>query len=86
MTDRTVDVCPDPECGSRDIYRRRPSIQGREHEHTYRCETCGLRFDDPRTRERSGGIDDVDAHRENSARSSQLVADLMDADPNEVGP
>ena len=81
-----VDVCPDPDCDSRHIYERKPSIQGRDHDHAYRCESCGLRFDEPRTRDRRGGPVPTATHREHSARSSQLVADLMDADPDEVGP
>jgi predicted RNA-binding Zn-ribbon protein involved in translation (DUF1610 family) len=86
MTDATIDVCPDPDCDSRNIYRRRPSIQGREHDHAYRCEACGLRFDDPRTRKRKRSVVDAEDHAADSARSSQLVSDLMDASPDEVGP
>lgn len=44
----TIETCP--ECDAADIYRRRPSIQGREHVHAYRCQVCGERFDDPTTR------------------------------------
>ena len=84
MTDEPMRVCP--RCDHRDIYPRRPSIQGHEHDHAFRCEECGHRFDEPRRRQRRSSVPDADAHRESSARCSDLVADLLDANPDEVGP
>ena len=75
MTRDVIEACPD--CDSAYLYRRRH--KNRSHEHDWRCEGCGETFDDPNTRP-------PDARRCGSERSSKLVADLLDADPNEVGP
>lgn len=70
-----TEMCPD--CGSVRLYKRRPSIQ-RELTHTFRCEACTHTFDVPDTREATKSND-------GSERSSELVAKLQDADPEEVG-
>lgn len=71
-----INICP--ECESIQLYQRRPSIQGRELDHKYRCENCTHTFNDPDTREGELG-------KKGSERSSKLVRQLIDADPSEVG-
>jgi hypothetical protein len=47
-----------------------------DHDHRYRCQSCGARFDDPNWRERYHDI--------NSVRDSTLAGRLQNADPDEV--
>jgi len=72
----TIPACP--ACDSADLYKRQPKVSSpQDHDHTYRCQACGERFDDPEWRERG--------HSGNSVRNSTLAGKLLDADPEEVG-
>jgi transposase-like protein len=71
----SVKACP--ECDTANPYQRRPSVQGFDHTHRYRCEACDHRFDTPKTREPQSQ-DCIPGH------SLAAKLDAMDAD--EVGP
>jgi len=67
-----------PACDSTKLYRRSRSIQRKagEYEHTWRCESCGERFDEPKIRERK--------HNAINFESGSLADKLYNADPDEV--
>ena len=71
----TVKACP--ECERANPYQRRPSVQGRDHTHRYRCEACGARFDDPVV---------CDAQVTDCIPGNSLAAKLETTDADEVGP
>jgi transposase-like protein len=67
-----------PTCDSTKLYRRSRSIQRKagEYEHTWRCESCGERFDEPTVRKRK--------HNAINFESGSLADKLYRADPDEV--
>ena len=69
-----------PECDSADVYTRRPTAQGSTatDEHTHRCQDCGARFDECHYRNRASSAA--------SLGKDTLARQLLDADPDEVGP
>lgn len=74
--DSLVTACPD--CDSTKLYRRSRSIQRKEgeYEHTWRCEACCERFDEPVVRERY--------HSAVNFEGGSLADKLHRADPDEV--
>jgi len=70
----TLRACP--ECDRANPYVRRPSMQGRDHTHRYRCEACGHRFDDPKER---------DPEVQDCIPGDTLAAQLDAMSPEEVG-
>ena len=67
-----------PACDGTKLYRRSRSIQRKkgEYDHTWRCESCGERFDDPVVREKK--------HTAINFESGSLADKLYNADPDEV--
>jgi len=71
----TIVACP--ECDASDVYRRTFSVSSdATDEHTYRCQQCCFRFDEPTQRERkTSGI---------SVNKETLARRLREADADEV--
>lgn len=67
-----------PECNDADLYKRQPKVSSpQDHDHAYRCQNCGARFDEPRWRPRASSADSI--------LNSTLAGRLADADPSDVG-